>query len=237
MFGNIFEKISEKLKFFSGDLVCGDCHCFDRPDFGDTFFGDRCQCPGNHSSPLNPESSCRQDGQLQLCSGRGSCECGVCQCDKQLDMEVWGPFCECDNVSCDRSSGTGNNDLNEFAAYFQENCVEVMEVVSVENVSVTQGGLVAPVTASMPQSSVCQKTLVIFVVVMAPVHVAHVHARMVGRDATVIIVPHVWTHVTSSNSVWSVWSGPVGTSCGRWTMRSTPRSAMRHVPYSLSSTL
>ena len=86
-----------------------------------------------------------------------------------------------------------------------------MEVVSVENVSVTQGGLVAPVTASMPQSSVCQKTLVIFVVAMAHVHVAHVHVRMVGRDATVITVPHVWTHVTSSNSVWSVWSGPVGT--------------------------
>ena len=74
-------------------------------DFGDTFFGDRCQCPGNHSNPLNPESSCRQDSQLQLCSGRGSCECGVCQCDKQPDMEVWGQFCECDNVSCDRSSG------------------------------------------------------------------------------------------------------------------------------------
>lgn len=79
--------------------------------------------------------------------------------------------------------------------------MEVMAVVSVENVCVSQVGLAVPVTVSMLQSNVWQRTSVSLVVDMAPVHVAHVHVRMVGQDATVITVLHVWTHVTNSNSV------------------------------------
>ena len=26
----------------AGHLVCGQCQCFDRPDTGDTYWGDRC---------------------------------------------------------------------------------------------------------------------------------------------------------------------------------------------------
>ena len=79
--------------------------------------------------------------------------------------------------------------------------MEVMAVVSVENVCVSQVGLAVPVTVSTLQSNVWRRTSVSLVVDMAHAHVAHVHVRMVGQDATVITVLHVWTHVTNSNSV------------------------------------
>ena len=87
-----------------GHLVCGECQCFDRPDFGDKYFGDQCQCYGNHTNPLDPDSSCRPAEGKQLCSGRGSCECGRCVCDELPDMRIYGEFCQCDNVSCERDN-------------------------------------------------------------------------------------------------------------------------------------
>jgi hypothetical protein len=38
-----------------------------------------------------------------VCSGRGSCECGNCVCDKSNTTIIYRQFCECDDSSCDRS--------------------------------------------------------------------------------------------------------------------------------------
>merc|ERR1719175_508774 len=76
----------------------------DRPVHGDKFFGRNCECSGNHTNPLNPESTCRpstSSPSAPLCSGRGSCECGKCIC--HTPDTVTGQFCECDDTSCDRS--------------------------------------------------------------------------------------------------------------------------------------
>merc|ERR1719471_1879730 len=91
---------------FHGNLVCGHCQCFDKPDTGDRYFGDKCQCSGNHTNPDDPESTCRAESGDALCNGRGSCECGRCVCDQPDDMEIYGEFCQCDNVSCPRFNDT-----------------------------------------------------------------------------------------------------------------------------------
>ena len=44
---------------YQGNTICGECQCFDRPEQGDKFFGPHCECSGNHTNPLNPESTCR----------------------------------------------------------------------------------------------------------------------------------------------------------------------------------
>ena len=53
-----YEYTSEYCNY-QGNTVCGECQCFDRPEQGDKFFGQHCECSGNHTNPLNPESTCR----------------------------------------------------------------------------------------------------------------------------------------------------------------------------------
>ena len=88
---------------WSGNLICGECQCFDRPDTGDRYFGSQCECSGNHTDPFDPDLACRPPGDLPLCNGRGQCECGVCRCDEgDGEMRIYGDLCQCDNMSCDR---------------------------------------------------------------------------------------------------------------------------------------
>lgn len=53
-------------------------------------------------------SDCRPDNTITIdCSGRGQCECGVCECNKRNNLEevISGKYCECDNFSCKRDQG------------------------------------------------------------------------------------------------------------------------------------
>ncbi|KAF7658154.1 hypothetical protein LDENG_00016780 [Lucifuga dentata] len=49
-----------------------------------------------------------------ICSGKGSCHCGLCICSPQ-DWWVSGEYCECDDRECDKHDGlicTGNGLCN-----------------------------------------------------------------------------------------------------------------------------
>lgn len=81
----------------AGDLVCGICVC-------DPFrYGKHCECNAKESDPAKDLSSCIKGNETRICSGRGQCSCGQCDCKKRLDdpdARIYGPFCECDNFSC-----------------------------------------------------------------------------------------------------------------------------------------
>lgn len=60
---------------------------------------------------------CRKDNSTLDCSGRGTCVCGVCNCDQRDNIEelITGKHCECDNFSCERNNGklcSGNGKCN-----------------------------------------------------------------------------------------------------------------------------
>ena len=82
-----------------GWLSCGVCQC----DVG--FFGPRCNCSVvENDSEVDPgdlEASCKPANSsifTPVCSGRGECVCGRCECDDLREgIEVSGEFC--DNVS------------------------------------------------------------------------------------------------------------------------------------------
>lgn len=72
-----------------GTLQCGVCNCIDG------HFGKECECPrhdseGKFNSGFDKHSySCRPDNaSLVDCSGRGTCACGVCECDKRKNNEA-----------------------------------------------------------------------------------------------------------------------------------------------------
>lgn len=59
-------------------------------------------------SEVSMSSQCRSNtSSLIDCNGRGTCVCGICECEKrpQIDEVISGKFCECDNFSCDRHNG------------------------------------------------------------------------------------------------------------------------------------
>ena len=119
--GDGFEHVSDHCSY-QGDSVCGECQCYSDAKGKNRFWGTNCQCEGNQTSSVNPESNCRfvtlknsiicthdffrppaSGPSSPLCSGRGSCECGKCVCEKNESMNIYGQFCECDDKSCDRS--------------------------------------------------------------------------------------------------------------------------------------
>lgn len=54
------------------------------------------------------DQGCRPDNTTAIdCTGRGTCVCGICECEKRANLEeiISGKFCECDNFSCDRNNG------------------------------------------------------------------------------------------------------------------------------------
>ena len=83
---------------YHGNLICGECQCFDRPDSGDRYWGPHCECSGNRT-----EAACRPGTDQPLCSGRGECQCGHCVCQEgEGDIQIYGEFCQCDNINCHR---------------------------------------------------------------------------------------------------------------------------------------
>ncbi|KAJ8669749.1 hypothetical protein QAD02_001008 [Eretmocerus hayati] len=96
-----FEYQSEKCHYH-GDLSCGVCEC------QEGYFGKNCECGMNEREGTHyNEFACRADNTTTLeCSGRGTCECNVCYCDKRADEteRITGDFCECDDFTCPRGS-------------------------------------------------------------------------------------------------------------------------------------
>ncbi|KAF1502430.1 Integrin beta-4, partial [Megadyptes antipodes antipodes] len=87
---------------FHGDFVCGQCIC--HPGWR----GDTCDC-SPASSPNN--EACIRPGDVELCSGRGECLCGKCQCySEDLTQRFDGAFCQYDVLQCPRTSGFLCND-------------------------------------------------------------------------------------------------------------------------------
>lgn len=52
------------------------------------------------------KDDCSPNGEEKICSGRGTCKCGVCDCAKRANSRefFYGKYCECDNFSCKRNS-------------------------------------------------------------------------------------------------------------------------------------
>ncbi|CAH2101707.1 unnamed protein product [Euphydryas editha] len=89
----------------AGVSVCGACVC------APGRFGEKCECSAHAFGDASPERErgCRPTNATSgpLCSNRGACVCGVCECNKMDDpLEVIsGQFCECDNFTCDMNKG------------------------------------------------------------------------------------------------------------------------------------
>ncbi|XP_035705525.1 integrin beta-PS isoform X2 [Folsomia candida] len=85
-----------------GTEKCGLCSCYP------PFFGEFCQCNAHEKAvPVDEKKACMADNSTEVCSGRGSCLCGHCDCSKRhnSDEKYSGRFCECDNFSCEKSNG------------------------------------------------------------------------------------------------------------------------------------
>lgn len=60
---------------YKGDLQCGVCQC------GDAYSGQKCECEASTAGLGDFEASCRADNTSDIvCSGRGACVCGLCEC-------------------------------------------------------------------------------------------------------------------------------------------------------------
>ncbi|CAB3248239.1 unnamed protein product [Arctia plantaginis] len=75
--------------------ICGECSC------GDKRYGDRCVCEKTGGIVFNSSSSCIQQGDNDVCTGHGSCECGACRCRPGYT----GKFCQCNDLSCPLGDG------------------------------------------------------------------------------------------------------------------------------------
>ncbi|CAG0919657.1 unnamed protein product [Notodromas monacha] len=94
--------ISARECNYNGDLKCGICACKEQ------YRGRACECNATHADTDDMQAGCRPDNRTEiLCSGRGDCVCGECQCFPRSNPEetIYGQFCECDNFSCDRNRG------------------------------------------------------------------------------------------------------------------------------------
>ena len=138
---------------------------------GDKYYGDMCECAGNLSSS-DPLAGCRVPphigwGVTSVCSGRGQCVCGACECDSDRDMgEIYGEWCQCDNLQCDRdkSGQTSTYDKLYRAVVCNTDlctqglCAGVTGPVCVASVSVSQAGQAPPVTAGRRPTCVWPRT-------------------------------------------------------------------------------
>ncbi|XP_055355464.1 integrin beta-PS-like [Paramacrobiotus metropolitanus] len=87
---------------FNGTYSCGVCSCMPGT------FGRSCECNADTVPGDDKNIGCRADNtSAVLCSGRGQCVCGECQCDpmQSVNEVISGKHCECDNFSCDRHQG------------------------------------------------------------------------------------------------------------------------------------
>ena len=77
----------------NGTYACGICQC----DAGR--FGDRCDCTGEAPEDV---SACIKEGSNTVCSKRGQCVCGGCECEQRHEDRIYGKYCECSDNSCGR---------------------------------------------------------------------------------------------------------------------------------------
>ncbi|KAL3831699.1 hypothetical protein ACJMK2_023420 [Sinanodonta woodiana] len=83
----------------NGTFECGQCTC----DEGR--YGKKCECDGSETTSEESLKKCinPNDTVSVVCSGRGECICGVCECfprEKNSAQRFSGPYCECNDFSC-----------------------------------------------------------------------------------------------------------------------------------------
>ncbi|XP_053565049.1 LOW QUALITY PROTEIN: integrin beta-4 [Bombina bombina] len=87
---------------FNGHFVCGSCECKRQ------WRGEFCNCLLEENKD---SQSCIAPGSDLICSGRGECLCGVCQCHSESNNRQYqGEFCQSNNFECLRTSGFMCND-------------------------------------------------------------------------------------------------------------------------------
>ncbi|XP_053373314.1 integrin beta-PS-like isoform X4 [Mercenaria mercenaria] len=82
-----------------GTLECGQCTC----DKGR--YGKQCECDGSQSTSDKSLAECINPNSTSnvICSGRGECVCGVCECFPRRAhsaQKYSGKYCHCDDYSC-----------------------------------------------------------------------------------------------------------------------------------------
>ncbi|KAL7673671.1 hypothetical protein ACOME3_008523 [Neoechinorhynchus agilis] len=94
------KKDDKKICNDHGNYHCGVCQC------AEGYFGRNCECDGESESDEALLQRCKRPESNVLCSGRGQCLCGKCNCFKrEAGEKISGEFCECDNFSCPRWNG------------------------------------------------------------------------------------------------------------------------------------
>lgn len=91
------------IKCQNGNYHCGECDC----DEG--FEGALCECEEQDiTEDLAVCAAPTTDDyfQLELCSGKGTCECGKCACNMEdTGFRIDGEFCGCDTSMCPHTGG------------------------------------------------------------------------------------------------------------------------------------
>ncbi|XP_078789599.1 putative integrin beta-like protein C05D9.3 [Oryzias latipes] len=95
------ENPEENSRFCSnaGALICGRCHCYD------SYSGEVCNM--QEDPDFSEEALCRSAADAPVCSGRGTCISGYCECNRRENPKerYSGRFCECDNFNCPYHNG------------------------------------------------------------------------------------------------------------------------------------
>ncbi|XP_073444037.1 integrin beta-4 isoform X4 [Dendrobates tinctorius] len=86
----------------NGHFSCGRCEC------KEPWRGEFCNCSSLQSID---SQSCVAPNSTEICSGRGECLCGVCQCSGESPIHQYqGEFCQYNNFQCPRTGGFMCND-------------------------------------------------------------------------------------------------------------------------------
>ncbi|CAJ0955661.1 unnamed protein product [Ranitomeya imitator] len=86
----------------NGHFSCGRCEC------KEPWRGEFCNCS---SLQAIDSQSCVAPNSTEICSGRGECLCGVCQCSGESPIHQYqGEFCQFNNFQCPRTGGFMCND-------------------------------------------------------------------------------------------------------------------------------
>ncbi|XP_075205731.1 integrin beta-4 isoform X3 [Anomaloglossus baeobatrachus] len=86
----------------NGHFACGRCEC------REPWRGEFCNCS---SLQAVDSQSCVAPNSTEICSGRGECLCGVCQCYGDSPIHQYqGEFCQFNNFQCPRTGGFMCND-------------------------------------------------------------------------------------------------------------------------------
>uniref|UniRef100_A0A3P9LKM0 Integrin beta n=1 Tax=Oryzias latipes TaxID=8090 RepID=A0A3P9LKM0_ORYLA len=95
------ENPEENSRFCSnvGALICGRCHCYD------SYSGEVCNM--QEDPDFSEEALCRSAANAPVCSSRGTCIGGYCECNRRENPKekYSGKFCECDNFNCPYHNG------------------------------------------------------------------------------------------------------------------------------------